>query len=214
MPLHVGCDDIPCTLSAGTWVLDGEFSFILGMEFTVPDGWESREQDAGEFNLFPLAHPDDHFFMAKDIAAVKSDGSLALAPNVPRTADGIEAYWRSDPNLVVSPSEPATIGDGIPATTFVVTVSPDAAFIDPECPVYPQCADFFTDPRFWDGGVYGIGAPAAVRIYFATIPNGSSRHHLLLVVLEGADEAALEALTEETAPIIQSLRFPESFPTW
>ena len=134
MPLHVGCDDTPCKLTAGTWVLEGEYSFILGMEFTVPDGWESREQDAGEFNLFPLAHPDDHFSMAKDIAAVKTDGSLAIVPEVPRTAEGIEAYWRSDPNLVVSPSEPATIGDGIPATTFVLTVSQDAKFIDPDCP--------------------------------------------------------------------------------
>jgi len=151
--------------------------------------------------------------MAKDIAAVKTDGSLAIVPEVPRTAEGIEAYWRSDPNLVVSPSEPATIGDGIPATTFVLTISPDAMFIDPDCPVFPRCADFFTDPRFWDGGVAGVGAPAAVRIYFATIPNGS-RTHLLAVLLEGSDEAALEALTQEAAPIIASLRFPPTFPNW
>ena len=64
MPLLAGCSDgAPCELSAGTWTLTGDYSFILGMEVTVPDGWRSLEQDAGEFTLFPLDHPNDHIFM-------------------------------------------------------------------------------------------------------------------------------------------------------
>jgi len=214
MPLRPGCDppNPPCTLSAGTWVLTGEYSFILGMEFTVPDGWESREQDAGEFNLFPLDHPNDHILMVKDIAAVATDGSLEIFPNVPRTAKGLTKYWRQDPNLVVSPSEATTVAGGTEAITYVITISPDAKFIDRECPVYPLCADLFTDPRYWEG-VYGIGAPAAVRLYLATIRSGSD-DHLLVIGLEGEDETALERLTEEAAPIIESIRLPASFPIW
>ena len=211
--LQVGCsDNAPCDLSAGTWRLDGRHSFILGMELTVPDGWQSLEQDAGEFNLFPLDHPADHLFMVKDVAAVTTDGSFKIVQDVPQTVDGLTDYWRNDPNLVVSPSQPATIGDGIDAVTYVITVSPDAAFADPGCPVYPRCADFFTDPKYWDGP-YGVGAPAAVRLYLATIRSGDTPH-LFIIGLEGEDEAALARLTEDAAPIISSLKIPASFPIW
>ena len=140
MPLFVGCsDEAPCELSAGTWTLTGDGSFILGLEVTVPDGWESLEQDAGEFNLFPLEHPDDHILMVKDIAAVTTDGSFRLVPDVPQTIEGLTAYWRADPNLVVSEPTQTTIAGGIAATTFIVSISPDAQFADPGCPAY--CPD-------------------------------------------------------------------------
>jgi hypothetical protein len=215
--IRTGCDRSPCELSAGTWTLSGRYSFIEGAEITVPDGWESREQDAGEFNLFPLAHPDDHIFMVKDIAPVTvdgsaGDGSAGIVSTVPRTIDGLTAYWRSDPNLDVSKSQPATIAGGIPAITYVISVSPHARFTDPECPVAPLCAALFTDPRYWEGS-YAFGAPAAVRVYLATIRNGTE-DHLFMIGLEGADAAALKRLTKDAAPIIASLRIPASFPVW
>ena len=72
------------------------------------------------------------------------------------------------------------------------------------------------DPRLlaakvWDG-VYGVGAPAAVRLYLATIGSGDDRH-LFVVGLEGEDEA-LARLTQDAAPIIASIRVPASFPIW
>lgn len=213
LDLRVGCSDTsPCALSAGTWTLGDRYSFILGMKVTLPDGWQSQEQDAGEFNLWPLAHPNDHILMVKDIAAVKTDGSLALVPGVPQTVKGLTAYWRQDPNLVVSRSKSTTIAGGIDAITYVIHVSPDAAFTDPECPVYPRCADLFTDPRYWDG-VYGIGAPSAVRLYLATVKSGTESH-LFVIGLEGEDDAALARLTKDAAPIIASIRLPDSWPTW
>jgi len=215
MALNVGCDppNPPCILSAGTWVLSGRFSFILGLQLTVPDGWQSLEQDAGEFNLFPLDHPNDHIFMVKDIAAITTDGTLQLVPDVPRTVAGLIAYWQQDPNLAVSSPEPTTIADGIDAITFVITISPDAQTTDTECPVYPRCADLFTDPRYWGGGGYGIGAPTAVRMYMATIGSGY-QHHVFVVGLEGEDEAALERLTADAAPIIASIRLPDRIRIW
>jgi hypothetical protein len=208
--LNVGCSpDAPCKLSAGTWTLTGQFSFIVGMQVTVPDGWQSTEQDAGEFNLWPNDHPNDHLFMVKDIAAVRSDGSMKQVEGVPQTEEGLISFWRQDPNLVVSKSTSTTIGDGIDATAYVITVSRDAKFKDPGCPAYPRCADFFTDPAHWDGGVYGIGAPAAVRLYFAAIGSGADEH-LLVIGLEGENPAALERLTKDATPIIDSIRLPST----
>jgi len=206
------CDQSPCALSAGTWTLQGPHTFILGMQVTVPDGWQSLESDAGEFNLFPIAYPNDHIFMVKDIAAMTTDGAGQLVPDVPSTTDGLWAYWRDDPNLVVSEQEPTTIAGGLDAVTFTAAVSPDAQFADPGCPVYPRCADMFTDPRYWDGP-YGVGAPAAVRFYMATAMNGGEPY-LFVVGLEGEDAAALERLTADAAPIIESIRLPDSFPVW
>jgi hypothetical protein len=202
----------PCVLSAGTWTLDGEFTFIQGMQVTVPDGWQSLESDAGEFNLFPLAHPNDHIFMVKDIVAMTTDGTVQLVPDVPPTIDGLWTYWDDDPNLVVSEPTSTTIAGGLDAVTFTVGVSPDAQFTDPGCPVYPRCADMFTDPRYW-GGPYGVGAPAVVRFYMATAMNGD-KPYLFVVGLEGEDEAALERLTADATPIIESIRLPQEFPVW
>jgi hypothetical protein len=212
--LKVGCSESsPCRLSAGTWTLTGQFSFILGMKLTVPDGWQSQEQDAGEFNIWPLDHPRDHLFMVRDIAAVRSDGSMEQVAGVAQTEDGLIGFWRRDPNLVVSQPMPTTIANGIDATTYVISVSRKAQFKDPGCPAYPRCADFFTDPAHWDGGVYGIGAPAEVRLYFATIGSGVDEH-LLVIGLEGANARALERLTHDTRPIIDSIRMPSTITVW
>src|SRR5439155_14275243 len=83
-PLHADCSaSSPCALTAGTWVTAGEYSFIPGLHITVPDGWESQEQNLGEFSLDPLDHPDDRIFLWKDVAAITSDGTARLAPGVP-----------------------------------------------------------------------------------------------------------------------------------
>src|SRR5437773_4113993 len=95
IPLHADCSaSSPCALTAGTWVTTGEYSFIPGLHITVPDGWESQEQNLGEFSLDPLDHPNDRIFLWKDVAAITSDGSARLVPGVPRTPIGLTAYLR------------------------------------------------------------------------------------------------------------------------
>ena len=183
------------------------------MEITVPDGWRSLEQDAGEFTLWSTTHPTDHIFMARDIAAVATDGSMQVLSSIPRTADGLEAYWRGDPSLDVSPAQRTTIADGIEATTFLIRVSEDADFLLTDCPGYPRCADFFTDPEHWGGGVYGIAAPAAVRLFLVTIGSANDEH-LLVIGLEAEDDQALERLTADAEPIIASIRLPEELVDW
>jgi hypothetical protein len=213
-PINVGCSpEEPCTLAAGDWTLVGKYSFLPGLRLTMPDGWQSQEQDAGEFNLWPDDHPNDHILMVKDIAAVTTDGTMQVVSDVPQTIEGLTTYWQNEPNLLVSEPSQVTIANGIAATTYVVTVSPAAAFTDRGCPAYPQCADLFTDPIFWGGGVYGIGAPAAVRLYLAEIGTGNEAH-VFVVGLEAESESALQRLTSDAAPILNSIRLPEHIVTW
>ena len=209
-----GCSDAnPCALNAGTYMLTGSFAFLPGMTITVSDRWQSREQDAGEFNLWPIGGGDGHILMVRDIAAVRTDGSAKLAVGVPATVEGLTAYWRGDPNVEVSTADSTTIAGNLPATTYVIHVRPDAKYTDAACPAYPRCADLFTDPKHWGGGAFGIGAPEVVRLYLATIGSGANAH-LFGIVLDANDDAALDRLTDVAAPIIDSIRLPATFPTY
>lgn len=211
--LEAGCSDgAPCVLTAGTYELTGTFAFMPGMTVTVPDGWESREQDAGEFNLWPTDQPTGHILMVRDITAILSDGSLKPALGVPGTVEGLTAYWRSDPALDVSAAGTRVIANNT-ATTYVIEVGPDAAFTDPGCPSYPRCADLFTDAKHWGGGGFGIGYPEVARLYLATIGNGASAH-VFGVVLDANDMSALDDLMNAAAPILDSIRLPATFPTY
>ena len=212
-PLEAGCSDAkPCVITAGTYELTGTFAFMPGMQVTVPDGWESREQDAGEFNLWPVDQPTGHILMVRDITATLSDGSLKPAPGAPATVEGLTAYWRHDPGLDVSLAGSRVIAHNL-ATTYVIQVSPDAAFTDPGCPSYPRCADLFTDAKHWGGGGFGIGYPEVARLYLATIGKGANAH-VFGVVLDADDMSALDRLMTAAAPIIDSIRLPSTFPTY
>ena len=208
IPLHADCSSSsPCALTAGTWVTAGEYSFIPGLHITVPDGWESQEQNLGEFSLDPLDHPNDRIFLWKDVAAITSDGSARLVPGVPRTPIGLTAYFRGDRDFVVSAQATATIAGGIRTLTYVVGVSPSAKYTNHECPAYPHCADLLKDPAHWSSESYGIGAPEVVRLYLATIGSGGDTH-LLVIALDAPSAKELERLTKVAAPIIASIRLP------
>lgn len=208
MPLVNGCSpDNPCVMTAGTWVTTGPFAFIPGLSVTVPAGWRSQEQDAGEFNLVPIDHPDDALLLWKDLAATTSDGTQKLVPGVPRTVDGLTAYLRRDPFLVVSLPTKATIAGGIQAITYVVGVSPSAKFTDHTCPVFPRCADLFTDPVHWGGGAFGFGVPTVLRLYLAPVGTGSDTH-VFVVGLEAPSPAELARISPIATLIIASIRLP------
>ena len=198
----------PCEFTAGTWVTAGDSAFIPGLSITLPDGWRSNEQFAGEFNLIPADHPYDALKMWKDVAAVTSDGTAQLVPGIPRTPVGLTAYFQHDADLVVTKPATTTIGDGIPAITYVVSVSTKAKFKDHGCPVFPHCADLLTDPAHWGANVYGIGAPEVVRLYLATVGSGGADGHLFAIALDAPNAAELDRLTDVAAPIIASIRLP------
>ena len=207
-PLRAVCSgSSPCVLAAGTWVTSGASSFTPGLTITLPAGWQTDEQDAGEFNLVRTEHPDDALKLWKDVAPVTSDGTTKLIAGIPRTQAGLTGYLRGNPDFVVSKATDATIAGGLPATTYVVGVSKTAKFTDPGCPVFPHCADLLTDPDHWGPNVYGIGAPEVVRLYLATVGSGADAH-LFVVALDAPDEAELARFTAVAAPIIATIRLP------
>ena len=207
-PLRAVCSgSSPCVLAAGTWVTTGDGSFMPGLSITLPAGWQTDEQDAGEFNLFRMEHPDDALKLWKDVVPVTSDGTTKVVAGIPRTQAGLTGYLRGNPDFVVSKATDATIDGGLPATTYVVGVSKTARFTDPGCPVFPHCADLLTDPVHWGPNVYGIGAPEVVRLYLATVGSGTETH-LFVVALDAPNEAELVRFTAVAAPIIASIRLP------
>jgi hypothetical protein len=202
-------DSSPCVLTAGTWVTAGEYAFIPGMAVTVPGGWSSYAANWGEFKLVPSDHPDDAIFMWLDAAAIESNGETAkVLSGVPRTPEGLTASFRKNPDLVVSTPTETTIAGGIPALTYVIGVSPSAAYTSRGCPSYPTCANLLGDPAHGNpGDPYAIGAPEVVRLYLATIGSATDRR-MLVISIDATDPVELERLTAVAAPILASIRLP------
>jgi hypothetical protein len=206
--LHAGCsEDRPCLLHAGTWTLADDGAFLRGLAISLPDGWSSVAQNAGEFKLIPVAQPDDWLFMWRDVVAITNDGTGRIVPNVPSTPEGLTTFFRSDPDLTVSTPVTTTIAGGIPAVTYVVGVSASATSPDKGCPNPPHCVDFLKDPVHWGPDVYGIGAPEVVRLYLATIGTGSNTH-LLVIALDSPNATELERFSQIADPIIARIRLP------
>lgn len=200
-------EDPPVELASGTWTMVGSDAFMPGLTITLPTGWSIGEHTVGELSLIPGDHPRDRLFLWKDLAAVKSDGTAKLVGGVPRTVDGLTSYFRSHSEYVVSTSRRTTIGEGLPALTYVVGASRSAAFVEKDCPSYPRCVALFTDPDYWAGNFYAIGAPEVVRLYLATVGAGENQH-LFVVGLDATDTKELVRLTKVAQPILASIRLP------
>lgn len=208
--LTTRCSDTSsCAMAAGTWVTAGTYGFLPGLSLTVPAGWSTEEADVGQLKLVEDAHPDDAVRFWKDVAAIESNGETPkVLDSVARTPDGLTASFRSNPDLVVSTPTETTIGGGVAAITYVIGVSPSAAYVSQGCPSYPTCANILKDPVFWGPEeFFAIGAPSVVRLYLATIGT-TADPHMLVICLDATDPAALERLTAAAAPIIASLRLP------
>jgi hypothetical protein len=202
-------DSSPCVFTAGTWVTSGDNAFIPGLAITLPDGWSSHETDVAQVSLIPSDHPDDFIVLWKDVAAIESNGQTPKVLNdVPRTPDGLTASFRQNPDFVVSTPTKTTIAGGIPALTYVIGVSPSAAYTSRDCPSYPTCANILKDPAHaGPGDFYAIGAPEVVRLYLATVGSATDRH-LFVIGLDATDAVELVRLTDVAAPIIASIRLP------
>jgi hypothetical protein len=216
-PLRAGCsEEEPCVLSAGTWTLTGPGSFIAGLEITVPAGWSSVSQNAGEFKLISADHPDNWLFMWRDVSAIRNDFTGQVVPGVPSTPEGLTAYFRGDPDLTVSVPVATMIAGDVAAVTYTVAVSASATSPDKGCPQPPHCVDFLRDVAHWGSDangpeVYGIGAPEVVRLYLATIGT-SPNTHLLVIALDSPDMAQLATFTSVAEPIIASINLSATIP--
>ena len=91
----------PCQFTAGTYQTYGRWASLPGLTMSIPAGWTSTEQDAGEFNL---QNPDfaegSGLFFWRDVIPVEPD--VTHITTVPSTVAGITDWLRADTQLVVS----------------------------------------------------------------------------------------------------------------
>src|SRR4051812_10001880 len=157
--LPVGCsDDAPCSFSAGSYTL-GSGTVLPGLRLTLPAGWSSSENDAGELNLIFKSEPNDRVFVWTDMTPVKSSGpghGVTVIDGVGQSADSLLAWVDHNPDFEVTAADPRAIA-GITMQARIVGVSSSANYGDPDCPANPRCADLFTRVGFWGSNSYGIG---------------------------------------------------------
>lgn len=208
MPLLGGCShDNPCTLEAGTYETSGRWAFLRGLRVTVPAGWFSEEQDAGEFNLHPLDQPDAVLFFSKDIVATANDLPGTPLAGVSGTAQGFTSWLTSNPDLVVTKPQPAMVGH-VPAVAIDVQTSPTAKNVDSGCPSKP-CVSFLRDVKHWEGPL-SISHAEVVRMYVGTIGPVNDLHTFVAAIdFPGTQGAALETFTERVRPILDSVVIPD-----
>ena len=216
------CEDLP----PGTYELTGEFALLRGLRVTVPGGWSSAEQDAGEFELHqPLdsRNKSDINFEIKfwrDLVPVKN--GRAEQSSAPPSADELVSFLLADPPLEVAegPKRSFALASGaaVEARSLRVTIADNAANELPDCPA-EACVGFLTDPTHWapdDSVVVGRGIASdpplacpcsnAYRLYILQHGGGTID---IAVIAHGKDVlkdlASFEAAIE---PIIESIMLP------
>jgi len=208
IPLLFGCShDAPCNLKAGTYETSGRWAFLRGLRVTVPAGWSSDEQDAGEFNLHPMDQPDAELFFWKDISATRNDFAGTPVPDVPTTEQGYLSWLTANPDLIVSKPRPTSVGH-VPVAMVDVRTSPTATNNDPGCPA-PPCVAFLRDVAHWQQP-WSSSHAEVLRMYLGTIGPASDRHTFVVAIdFQGLPGLGLDAFTERVGPILDSVVIPD-----
>jgi hypothetical protein len=195
----------PCQFTAGTYQTYGRWAFLPGLTMAIPDGWNSTEQDAGEFNLHNPDFPDGNgLFFWRDVIPVEPDGTHITT--VPSTVAAITSWLRADHRLRISDPTEVVIGKGLPATAFVVDVAGGAVNKDYECPeigAKATCFPILTDPAHWGDGAWTVASTESCRYYLATVGSDANRHLLIAAVVVDASERP--RFEKAVAPILESL---------
>ena len=196
--------DSPCQFEGGTYATSGRWAFLPGLTLTIPGGWYSNEQDAGEFNVLNPKYGAGGLFFWRDMIPVDPEGNPLS--EIPSTPEALTEWFTANPNLTVTEPESVVLGDGIESTTFTFVTAPGAENMDPEgCPDYPPgaavCFGLFTDPAHWGDGSWWVASAHATRLYLASIGPYSSPHLLVVAVL-----GTVEPPSVETDPFVELAR--------
>jgi hypothetical protein len=197
----------PCQFKAGTYQTYGRWAFLPRLTVYIPDGWNSTEQDAGEFNLINPDFPEGSgLFFWRDVIPVEPDGTHITT--VPSTVAGITSWLSANHRLRVSDPMKVVIGKGLDTTTMVVDVPDGTVNKDHVCAdIAPKAACFplLTDPAHWDGA-WTVVSGESSRYYLADIGPASDRHLLVVALVAQADPATERLRFEKAvAPILDSL---------
>ena len=194
----------PCQFTAGTYQTYGRWAFLPGLTMSIPDGWNSTEQDAGEFNLINPDFPEGSgLFFWRDVIPVEPDGTHITT--VPSTVAGITSWLRANHRLRISDPMEVVIGKGLATTTFVVDVAGGAVNKDHPCSelgAKATCFDILTDPAHWDGA-WTVASIESCRYYLAAIGPDADRHLLIVAVVTLTSERL--RFERAVAPILDSL---------
>jgi len=190
----------PCQFADGTYATFGPWAFLPGLTMTIPGGWYSNEQDAGEFSLLNTRHGKGGLFFWRDMIPVDPEGQPLV--DIPSTPEALTDWFEKNPNLTVTEPESVTIGHGIQATTFTFRTTPGVRNTDPGCPDYPPgaavCFGLITDPAHWGDGSWYVASAHATRLYLASIGPDTNTHLLLVAVL-----GTIEAPSTQTDPFVE-----------
>lgn len=230
-PLLFGCEEglARCTdIAPGTYYTAGEWALLPGLTFTLPAGWSSLANEAGELELHRTGDDRNEILVWRDVVPWQ-DGRPDV--NVASDPEAWIARLAGNGCLEVSEPERVVLGDWIDlrgggqqadlqAIGVSVGISGEAAYETAGCPDSGEIA-ILSDPMHWEhpftvGGdaMNDSGCPcvAVQRLYFASIGYASHRH-LLVVALQsygpnGDRAAEMASLQAAAQPILDSLIAP------
>jgi hypothetical protein len=229
-PLLFGCEDglARCTdIAPGTYYTAGEWALLPGLAFTLPAGWSSLANEAGELELHLTGDDHDEILVWRDVVPWL-DGHAAV--DVASDPEAWITRLAGDPCLDVS--EPERVGLGrwidlrggqeadLQAIAVSVGVSNEPAYESAGCPG-SGLVEILSDPMHWDHSfaigraeMNGQGCPclSVQRLYFASI--GYVNHkHLLVVALQSYGPTVdvngqMASLQVAAQPVLDSLIAP------
>lgn len=217
------CEDIP----PGTYYTAGEWALLPGLTFTLPAGWSSLANEAGELELHRTGDDHNEIMVWRDLVPWLDGRAVVDAPSDP---EAWIARLAANPCVKVSEPEPVVLGEWIDlrggkqseleALAVWVDVAPEPAYKAAGCPNTGPVV-IMSDPMHWESG-FTVGGdeasdtfcPCGVvqRFYFASIGYVSHKH-LLVVALQsygpsGDVDAAMASLRTDAQPILDSLVAP------
>ncbi len=173
------------------------------MSYTVPAGWMNDNDDPESYSLRRQGSEGwNGIFMNTMSVISKSDSPCwdEADPSVPRTAIAMADALSARAGLVVTDRQPVTIGayQGVrldlaqaPGRTATCPTDPSAVFVP-----------LFTDSDPGEGYTWQIGPTERMRLYLIDV--GDQR--VLLVDVNGEDEAKFQAILPEAIGIVESIQ--------
>jgi hypothetical protein len=177
-----------------------EWFFGGYMTIETDGSWQRTEDSNGELSLPVSGTGDDTYRLAffLDPALVVDD----RIQDVPRTAEASVEWLRGHAELVVSEPIATTLGS-LPATAIDIRLAPTAPHQYADCPA--ACVTFLKVAAFDHSD--GILGDDVYRFYFADVSYSSS-DHMLVVKVEGRDDADLDAVVERVEPVLRTVKVP------
>ena len=178
--------------------------------YTVPAGWSNSSDWPGTFTLTPTTDygigPSGTFHDIDVYRTPAANAQNAACSNqeqtsVKQTVDGLVAWVRSRPSLVVTAPTAVTI-DGHPGQWVDIKIAPNWTA---KCPDTPgPAAVFLTEAGAGkDGYSWGIAPGELERVFFLDLGGGD----VVLVGIDSTHADRWDQLVAQAMPIIQTLKF-------